>query len=120
MPPVLATVNWAWVIARHVVRVMVVGETDRIGGTGVAVGMGVGDPPAEGEVVGIAVLLGLGVAVDVCGTLEVEPADVPLTGDAPPEALPPEELDDACDDAKALDDVKGARTIERVPREARA
>src|SRR5258706_8785916 len=111
MPPVLATVNWAWVIARHALRLMAVGEIERIAGAGVAVAAvvgtgssvavetGVGAPPREDEVLGIAVPPGWGVPAGVC--CAVESADVLFTWEA-------------------SSDVKGARTIGTAPRGARA
>src|SRR5260221_5487653 len=111
MPPVLATVNWAWVIAGHALRWMAVGEIERIAGAGVAVAAvvgtgsgvavetGVGAPPREDEVLGIAVPPGWGVPVGVC--CAVDSADVLFTWEA-------------------SSDVKGARTIGTAPRGARA
>lgn len=120
-PPVFATVNWVWVIARHVLRVIAVGETDRIGGARAGVQVAVGT--ARGVVVGT------GVPIDDCGAVvDSGPADGPFTRDAPPVpvpdappgVLPPEERDDACDEAKAVDVVRGTRTIWTVLRGARA
>ena len=107
-PPVLATVNVVWA-ATHRGRGIVVGETTRVGGTGVAVGVGpkVGDPRGAGDAVGAAVLPGRGVCVGECGAVELVAALFALAV-----APPLEEFDEAL----ALDDAKDPRTIERAPR----
>ena len=106
-PPVLATVKCVVWGNRHVVSVIgIVGETTSVGGMGVAVGDGVGDPRGAGD----AVLPGRGVCVGECGAV-----DVPLVEAAAP---PLEELDEAL--ALPPDNVNGPRSIEMVPRWARA
>jgi hypothetical protein len=101
---------------RQAVNVKVVGETERVGGTGVAVGAAVGAeaagwvgepfdpvPPPGGAPAGVC-----GVAAGVCDIAAA--VDVPLAVAVPPAE---EELDDASDDALAFDDVNGETMIER-------
>ena len=86
-----------------------------MGGVGVEVGVTVGAGSGV-AVVGTAVPLGPGVPVEVCGAAgAVAPADVLLTEVVPIESLLLTEPEEACDEAKALDDVKGARVIETAP-----
>jgi hypothetical protein len=104
VPPVLATVNCGLLFTeRQVVKLKVVGETERVGGTGVD---WVGEP--FGPVALPCVPAG------VCDVGAV--VDVPLAA----AVLPAEELDETSNDALAFDEVNGATTIEMGLRWVRA
>jgi hypothetical protein len=121
VPPVFVTVNLAWAPVRQSVALKVkeVGATESAAGSGVAVGEEVAVPAGGGVGEPLGASVGMGECdVVVATTVLLAPAVVAAVLLAPAAvAVPPaeafdEDLEEAFEDALALEDVNGETTMD--------